>query len=224
MSLAAFLKVFMALFAMMNPIGNTGIFISTVGDLPAAYKVRAALKTSLAVLIILEISIFAGTAILQVFGISLAAFQTAGGLIVLLIGLGMVTGKENGSHKTEGTARSLADVAADEKAVDSKLIVPLAMPILGGPGSITTVITVAAAFPTLEGRIGTAAGTAALVATLFLCFALSGFVSRFLSDHAQEIILRFMGLILVAIGADMILGGIETSVGHAFGLAAHTGR
>ena len=87
------------------------------------------------------------------------------------------------------------------------------MPILGGPGSITTVVTVAAAHSTLEGRVGTAAGTAALVLTLFICFALSGLLSRFLSTHAQQIILRFMGLILVAIGMDMIFGGLETSVG-----------
>ena len=80
----------MGLFAMMNPIGNTGIFISTVGDLPTRFKVKAAIKTSLAVLVILEISIFGGTEGLKVFGISLSAFQAAGGLIVLLIGLHMI--------------------------------------------------------------------------------------------------------------------------------------
>jgi multiple antibiotic resistance protein len=213
MSTIAFLKVFMGLFAMMNPIGNTGIFISTVGDLPTRFKVKAALKTSLAVLVILEISIFAGTAVLQTFGISLSAFQAAGGLIVLLIGLNMIMGKENTAHQTEGAKVALADLKNTEDEVNQKLIVPLAMPILGGPGSITTVVTVAAAHSTLEGRVGTAAGTAALVLTLFICFALSGLLSRFLSTHAQQIILRFMGLILVAIGMDMIFGGLETSVG-----------
>ncbi|NRB28939.1 MAG: NAAT family transporter [Roseibacillus sp.] len=216
MSTAAFLKAFMGLFAMMNPIGNTGIFISTVGDLPTSFKIKAALKTSVAVLIILEISIFAGTALLQTFGISLAAFQAAGGLIVVLIGLKMITGGENTAHHTQGAKKSLAEIQTDERAVNDKLIVPLAMPILGGPGSIATVVTVAAAYPTLEGSIGTAVGTAALVATLFVCFAFSGLLSRFLNDHAQEIILRFMGLILVAIGGDMILGGVEHSVSHFF--------
>ena len=98
------------------------------------------------------------------------------------------------------------------------------MPILGGPGSIAAVVTVAAAYPTMDGRIGTALGTAALVGTLFVCFAFSGFLSRFLNHHAQEIILRFMGLILVAIGGDMILGGIETSASHFFLGVSYTAK
>tara|TARA_B110000114_G_C14974604_1_gene349933 strand:+ start:255 stop:929 length:675 start_codon:yes stop_codon:yes gene_type:complete len=216
MSTVAFLKAFMALFAMMNPIGNAGIFISTVGDLPTGFKVKAAAKTAVAVLIILEISIFGGTAILEAFGISLSAFQAAGGLIVVLIGLNMITGKENAAHLTHGAKKSLEELQAEEADVSDKLIVPLAMPILGGPGAIAAVVTVAAAYPTMDGRIGTALGTAAMVGTLFLCFAFSGFLSRFLNHHAQEIILRFMGLILVAIGGDMILGGIETSASHFF--------
>ena len=212
MSIAAFLKAFLGLFAMMNPIGNTGIFIGVTGGLPTSFQVRAALKTCIAVLIILELSIFGGMAILDVFGISIQAFQTAGGLIVLGIGMKMLHGEENSSHATEGGKAALKDVAQEEEAASGKLIIPLAMPILGGPGSITTVVTVAAAFPTLEGRIGAAAGTAALVGTMLICFSLSSYISRYLNDHAQEIILRFMGLILVAIGMDMMLGGVEDSL------------
>ncbi len=206
------MKAFLGLFAMINPIGNAGIFIGITGDVPTSFKLRAALKTSLAVLIILELSIFGGMALLEVFGISIPAFQTAGGLIVLGIGMSMMSGGGNSSHETEGAKKAIQSVKDKEEVVDDKLIVPLAMPMLGGPGAITTVVTVAAAFPTTEGKIGAAAGTAAMVFLLGLSFALSGFLSRFMSEHAQEIIMRFMGLILVAIGMDMMLGGIETSV------------
>lgn len=212
MDTAAFLKAFLGLFAMMNPIGNAGIFIGVTGDLPTSFKVRAALKTCVAVLIILEISIFGGMEILQLFGISINAFQTAGGLIVLGIGMKMMHGDENSSQNTEGGKAALENVEQKEEEVDGQLIVPLAMPILGGPGSITAVVTVAAAFPTIEGRIGAAAGTAAMVFVLFLSFAASGLLARFLNEHAQEIILRFMGLILVAIGMDMMLGGATAAL------------
>ena len=212
MSTAAFMKAFLGLFAMINPIGNAGIFIGITGDVPTSFKLRAALKTSLAVLVILELSIFGGMALLEVFGISIPAFQTAGGLIVLGIGMSMMSGGGNSSHETEGAKKAIQSVKDKEEVVDDKLIVPLAMPMLGGPGAITTVVTVAAAFPTTEGKIGAAAGTAAMVVLLGLSFALSGFLSRFMSEHAQEIIMRFMGLILVAIGMDMMLGGIETSL------------
>ena len=206
------MKAFLGLFAMINPIGNAGIFIGITGDVPTSFKLRAALKTRLAVLIILELSIFGGMALLEVFGISIPAFQTAGGLIVLGIGMSMMSGGGNSSHETDGAKKAIQSVKDKEEIVDDKLIVPLAMPMLGGPGAITTVVTVAAAFPTTEGRIGAAAGTAAMVFLLGLSFALSGFLSRFMCEHAQEIIMRFMGLILVAIGMDMMLGGIETSV------------
>ena len=144
MSTAAFMKAFLGLFAMINPIGNAGIFIGITGDVPTSFKLRAALKTSLAVLIILELSIFGGMALLEVFGISIPAFQTAGGLIVLGIGMSMMSGGGNSSHETEGAKKAIQSVKDKEEIVDDKLIVPLAMPMLGGPGAITTVVTVAA--------------------------------------------------------------------------------
>lgn len=209
----AFLKAFLGLFAMMNPIGNTGIFISMTGDLPARFKARAALKVTIVVLIILIGAVFGGTAILNAFGISLPAFQLAGGLIVLGIGFKMLKGGDNEAHTTPEGEQKLLDLQADEVKVNNALIVPLSMPILGGPGSITTVVTVAAAYPTLSGQIGAAAGTAALTLIMGVCFALSGLLQRFITPHAQQIILRFMGMILVAIAADMMLTGFQQSVG-----------
>ncbi|MEE2972052.1 MAG: MarC family protein [Planctomycetota bacterium] len=212
METAAFLKAFLGLFAMMNPIGNTGIFISMTGDLPAKFKARAAIKVTLVVLIILIGAVFGGTAILDAFGISLPAFQLAGGLIVLGIGFKMLGGGENTAHHTDAGKEQLADLEEEERKVNDAMIVPLAMPILGGPGSITTVVTVAAAYPSLSGQIGAAAGTAALTIVMGICFALSGLLGRFITEHAQQIILRFMGLLLVAIAADMMLAGFQQSV------------
>lgn len=214
MEIAA-LKAFLGLFAMMNPIGNAGIFISMTGDLPASYKLRAAIKVTIYVIIILVGSVWGGTAILDAFGISLPAFQFAGGLIVLGIGFKMLGGDENSAHHTKEGTQKIESLEAKEAQVDSTLIVPLAMPILGGPGSITTVVTVAAAYPTLEGRIGASIGTAALALVMGLCFAASGLLRRFITPHAQQIIMRFMGMILVAIAADMMLGGYEQSIGNS---------
>ena len=215
METAAVMKAFLALFAMMNPIGNTGIFISMTGGLPTAYKAKAALKVTITVLVILIGAVFGGTAVLDAFGISLPAFQLAGGLIVLGIGFKMLHGGENSTHRTAEGDEKIKTLAQSEEAVNSTLIVPLSMPILGGPGSITTVITVAAAYPTMQGRIGVAVGTAALTLIMGICFALSGFLARFLTKGAQQIILRFMGLVLVAIAADMMLTGFQQSVGSS---------
>jgi multiple antibiotic resistance protein len=88
------------------------------------------------------------------------------------------------------------------------------MPILAGPGSITTVVTAAAAVPTMSGRIGAAAGAAALTIVLGLCFALTSVLGRFITPNVQQIVLRFMGLILIAIAADMMLTGFQQSFGE----------
>ena len=215
MDYAAFAKAFLALFAMMNPIGNTGIFISMTGDLPSAFKVKAAIKVTIVVLIILIGAIFGGTAVLNAFGISLPAFQLAGGLIVLGIGFKMLQGGENSTHRTEAGDEQIANLKEEEAEVNSTLIVPLCMPILGGPGSIATVITVAAAYPTFMGSVSVAAGTAALTLIMGACFAMSGFIGRFLTAGAQQIILRFMGLILGASASDMMLTGFQQSLGSS---------
>jgi multiple antibiotic resistance protein len=216
MSDAAFTPAFVAtvlgLFAMMNPIGNTAIFLGMTDGLPAGFRARAALKTSLAVLVILELSIFGATAVLTAFGISMNAFEAAGGIIVLGIGLKMLHGSENPAHTTAtGTAAVQATAQAEEE-VGGKLVVPLAMPILAGPGSITTVVTVVAGHPGIGGKLGAAAGAALITLSLLACFLASGFIAKLLSRQAQEILLRFMGMILAAIAVTMILNGTMGSV------------
>ncbi len=213
MDTPTFLKAFLGLFAMMNPIGNAGIFISMTGGLPASFVLRASIKVTIYVMIILVGAAFGGTAILDAFGISLPAFQLAGGLIVLGIGFKMLGGGENSSHHTESGKDALDDVAGKEAAVDSSLMVPLAMPILAGPGSITTVVTAAAAVPTFAGQVGAAVGAAALTLVLGACFALTSVLGKLITPSVQQIVLRFMGLILVAIAADMMLTGFEQSFG-----------
>jgi len=201
----ATIAAYLALFAMMNPIGNTPVFLSVVGNTPASFRTRAAFITCFSILVILVGSIFGGTAILSAFGISMPAFEIAGGVIVLGIGLKMLHGGDNSTHQTPAGAETIAD---KEKEASSKLIVPLAMPIFGGPGSITTVVTVAAAHQGDGGYIGTALGTTLLVATMFLCFAGSSLLRKIITPQVEQILVRFMGLILSSIAVGMMLQGI----------------
>jgi multiple antibiotic resistance protein len=202
-------SAFLGLFAMMNPIGNTPIFMSVTDGISPAARRGAALRAGLAVLVILVGSIFGATAILDAFGISMNAFEAAGGVIVLGIGLRMLGGGDNPAHTTPTGSATVSpeEEVQRERSVESKIIVPLAMPILAGPGSITTVVTVAAANHSFEGHIGTAIGTAALVAIMTVCFMLSGVIARAVGSQFQEILLRFMGMILVAIAVGMIFSG-----------------
>ena len=109
---------------MMNPIGNTGIFIGMTGGMPSSFKIKCAIKVSIAVAIILVIAIFGGTYILNAFGITLAAFELAGGLIVLGIGFKMMQGSGNPAHNTAEGQKQIDALKAEEDEVDSKMIVP----------------------------------------------------------------------------------------------------
>lgn len=211
---SALVASLLGLFAMCNPIGNTAIFIGMTEGVSTSFRVRAAGKVGLATLVILLGSLFGATALLEAFGISMNAFQAAGGLIVLHIGLKMLNGNENPAHTTDSIKASVSKPAQAESEVAGKLIVPLAMPLLAGPGSIAAVVTVAAGHPGMEGKLGTALGVALISVAVFVCFAASGLIGRLLNEQAQEILLRFMGLILTAIAVGMIFHGVLGAVGE----------
>lgn len=196
-----------AVLAITNPLAAALVFLSvTSGARPAARR-RMALYAAGAVVAILAAATVAGPYVLKAFGISLPAFQAGGGLVILLMGLEMLRGTPTETNKST-TGEGASPDADPDPAADS-ILVPFAMPLIAGPGSITTVITLASS--------GTASGGGAAetliavgVAGLVLLGALLGanWIGRWTGGHAQGIILRFMGLILLAIGTQMILEGV----------------
>ena len=221
-----------ALLAITNPVGAAILFLSLTGDASAAARRRMAVRASVAVVLILAAATVAGPAVLKAFGISLPAFQAGGGLVILLMGLEMLrgtparantstssgaksAGAESSGAESAGAESAGAEPAGAESAGDS-ILVPFAMPLVAGPGSITTVITLASHRAASGGG---AAETllAVAVAGLVLLAVLLGAdrVGRSLGGHGQGIVLRFMGLILVAIGVQMVLTGV-----HRFGVPA----
>lgn len=121
-----------ALFAMMNPVGNAGIFASMTGDQTPADQRRIAWTSAFAALVIALVTLWAGPVILSFFGISIAALRTAGGIVVLLIGLAMLRGDNSHRHSAPE-----ADHAAQS---DNPAVVPIAIPLLAGPGTLATIL------------------------------------------------------------------------------------
>src|SRR5215475_5554678 len=134
----AYLQSLIALLAIANPIGAAPVFLEIVQGFTPEQKRAAALRASLAVFTILAVASVAGHAILSLFGISLPAFRAAGGLVIVLMGLEMLRGEATRVQQDPG----------DPEAAEGEILVPFAMPLVAGPGAITTVITLAVAYRT----------------------------------------------------------------------------
>ncbi len=193
--------VFMGFFAIMNPIANIPIFLSLTHDEDKQTK-RAIASTSLilAFLIVVVFS-FTGKVIFQLFGITLPAFRITGGLLVFLIGFHMLQGDfSRVNHPSE------KDKQESKAAALSVSVSPLAIPILAGPGTITTAMNFSA-----DGFVNmgvTIAVFALLCAITYVCFVFGEKFVAFIGASALGAITRMMGLILAVIGTQMVLDGL----------------
>ena len=196
------LQDIVALIAISNPLGALPVFLAITERVTTAERTRAAVRAALAATIILAAAALAGRPVLAAFGISMPALQAAGGLVILLMGLEMLHGAPTPvQHDVEG-----------QHTTADRVLVPLAMPLLAGPGAITTVLT-------LSSRARTWADTAMLLiavvvvgATVAVILLSAARVGGALGTRGQRILLRFMGLILAAVGAEILLAGVYTFV------------
>ncbi len=191
-----------ALLAIANPLGAVPIFLGLTDRLDVRQRRHAASRASVAVFIILVSSALLGNWLLSAFGISFAAFQVAGGLVILLIGLEMLGGSRT---------RAQHDPANGAEKEDP-VLVPFAMPMIAGPGAITTVVTFTAAGSGPTGLAGVIGAIAIVATTLFISLRASVWLSSRVSLHGHGIVLRFLGLILVALGVQHVMTGIADFV------------
>jgi len=193
-------RAIIAVLAISNPVGAVPLFLSLTETRDAGDRRQAALRASIAVFVILTLAAFGGRIVLATFGISIPAFRAAGGLVILLMGLEMLRGSPT-RVQHEGTADA-----------DDAIVVPLAMPLIAGPGAITTVITLTTQSPGWRGQVQAFVAVAVTTAVLFVTLLSSNWIGERITARGQRIFLRFMGLILVSIGAELLLTGVRTFV------------
>jgi len=202
MSKAEIITFIIAMLAITNPIGNMAIFAGLTGDNTLKEKRKAALIAGIAIFIILIIVTWTGNLILKAFGIDIASFETAGGLIIALMGISMLHAKTSGIHHTKEENESA-------KTKDSVAVVPIAIPIVAGPGAITTIVVSTHSYSTIDDKIIISAVSIAIALILWIAFYFSAPVSRLLGLHGINIVTRIMGIILVAIAFGMMASGFR---------------
>ncbi len=192
-------KIFISLFAIIDPVGIIPIIIAFTAGMTAQKRERVGRMASLSVFMILLAALLLGEAILNFFGISIHSFRTAGGILLLLMSITMLIGNKP----------TLTPEDVDSDATSSIAIVPLSTPLLAGPGAISTVI--------LDAHKGNDIGhygvmaliLTALSLTVWLTFLIAPWVSQRLGRIGSTIVSRLMGLLLAAIAVEFIAGGLR---------------
>lgn len=191
-------KIFISLFAIIDPVGIIPIIIALTSGMSAQKRERVGRMASLTVFGLLLAALLLGEAILSFFGISIHSFRTAGGILLLLMSVNMLIG-----HKPPPAPGD------DTEGTQSIAIVPLSTPLLAGPGAISTVIVDAHKANGI-GHYGTMALVlAALSLTVWLTFLIAPWVSQQLGKIGSTIVTRLMGLLLAAIAVEFIAGGVR---------------
>jgi multiple antibiotic resistance protein len=201
---------FVALFALIDPVGNVPIFAAATSGASHAQRRRLALYISLFITAFLAFFYFSGLALLQFFGISLSAFRIAGGVLLFLLGLDMTRSDITEAFADTETVTDTS-VAGYARRRFERLVVPFAMPLLIGPGAISTVI-IQAGEAAKHGFYGTLAGAGAIVAVgvaTLLSFMLTGPIIRVLGKIGMAIVVRVLGLVLCAMAVQFVLVGVS---------------
>ena len=213
-------NLFVALFALLDPIGNVPIFAAATAGASLRQRITVSAMICAFAAVFLGFFFFTGLGLLQFFGISLAAFRIAGGILLLLLGLDMAREDFLKIFADADAATDAQDVRGYAKRRFKRLIVPFAIPLMIGPGAISAIIINAGEAQKL-GAAGTAASLTAMVAAClvtFLCFAATGPISRILGDVGMAIVVRVLGLILCALAIQFIIAGLGEAIPGMFSI------
>lgn len=209
LDITIYLKFFVSLIALVNPIGVIPIFYSMTSDFEKEEQDHMIFITCFSLIVMLLVSFYFGNAILHAFNISIDSFRIAGGIVVATIALTMINGKigENKMNKEEKKV--------DIESYTNLAIVPLAMPLMAGPGAISAAIVFG-----INAHSVTSYAYSSLTIILFGigCYLLLRYskpLMKKLGRTGANVITRIMGLILLSLGVEMIVSAFRN-----FGLIA----
>jgi multiple antibiotic resistance protein len=200
-----------ALFPIVNPIGNTPIFLSLTRGLSSRGRTALARMIAFNGLILIVTSIFIGTHILAFFGISLPVVQVGGGLVVISTGWTLLRQPDqDGGGEEKGASKE-----CNEADYSRQAFYPLTLPLTVGPGSISVAIAVGANRP--EGSewhwpliAGMLLGALLISASIYWSYRFAERIGRTLGDSAMNVIIRLSSFILVCIGVQILWNGAST--------------
>lgn len=200
-----FLAVFVAMLAIINPLGNIPVFLSLTEGYTPRERQGVILKTVLVGAGVLIAFALGGKYIFDLFGITIPAFRIAGGILIFYVAFDMLKGQKS---RTKATPREIQD-ALERESVG---ITPLAVPLHSGPGAISTVMLLVTQYPSpMEVGLIFLAVTLVYVLTYVMLYA-SEFLLKAMGRSGLLVFSRIMGLILAAVAVQFIIAGVTAVV------------
>ncbi len=197
----AFLHAFVTLFAVLDPLGNMPVFLSLTADMPPRERPAVALRSAVYAAGVLLFFSVAGKALFRLFGVTLPAFRVTGGLILLKVGFDML----------EARGLRIKHTQEDQEARDREdvSLIPLAVPMLAGPGAISATLVLSEVLPGPSGLATLWGAIAGNLTLAYLAFRLAVPLFRWFGGTGLRVTTRLMGLILASLAVEFILGGIR---------------
>jgi multiple antibiotic resistance protein len=199
--IASYVKVFVAMIVIVNPLGIMPVFVAMTPHAGESERKKIARIASITVMVVLLISAVLGERVLEMFGISIASFKVGGAILILTAALSMMQAMPSRDKQTPEEAKE-----AEDKA--SIAVVPLAIPLLAGPGAMSTIIIYASQKKTFL-HVALVCGVAIAVALgTWLALRIASKVGSRMSKTTVNVATRIMGLLLAALAVEIFAGGI----------------
>jgi multiple antibiotic resistance protein len=202
LSPSEYLKITIGLLVILNPLGVMPIFAVMTRAHSLAERARIARIASVSVAVVLVTSALVGDSLLDLFGISIASFKVGGAVLILLTAVSMMQASVTREKQTPEEAREAEDRA-------SIAVVPLAIPLLAGPGAISAAIIYSAEVPTLTHRMAIVATALAVALITWVALRLASRLARHMGTTTINVLVRLMGLILAALAAEIFTSGLK---------------
>ena len=203
------LLVYAALLPIVNPLGMAPIFAAMTDGYDDGVRRTVAMRVAINGLVLLMASLLIGSYVLDFFGVSLAAVQLGGGLIVMISGWRILNQQSNLSEKQ-------VPAAASSDTILSKAFYPLTMPLTVGPGSIAVALTLGSNLheqqrnmQLIQSALVSTIGIALIGVTIYLCYRYSDVLERLLGATGTSIVVRLSAFILVCIGIQIMFNGAD---------------
>ncbi len=202
LSWAEYLKFLVSLLSIVNSIGAIPIFINLTTHQSAKERNRTGFYASLSALVVLMVVLLTGESLLNFFGITIASFRVGGGILILLMSVSMMYGRISPVRQTEEEARDVAEK-------NSVAVVPLGIPLLAGPGAISTVIVYANYESSWSHLLYLSAAIFIVSVAIWATFRLAPLIASALGKTGINIVTRIMGLIIAAVAIEFIASGLK---------------
>ncbi|MEZ0329301.1 MAG: YchE family NAAT transporter [Dissulfuribacterales bacterium] len=206
-----YLKAFISLLFIVNPVGAIPVFLSLAQNQSEATNRHNIRVSAITVITVLITACVLGDEILKFLGISIPSFRVGGGILLLLMAISMMHARTEGSRHTD-------EEVAEATEKEGISVVPLAVPVLAGPGAISTMIIYSNRFTQWKGMLFLILSSLLVGIITWLTLSMAMPLSRLMGKTGINVVTRIMGLLLASIAVEFIAGGLLNLFP---GLAAH---